>query len=319
MSRMSQRSGPIDSPRVYQPEFDGLDRREIARRYGRAAAYREDAESNVAFWLRLFALLLVLSLVAMLAAYTLSRVTARDSARRILGRAIPEITDFDSTLSAHYDELQSAAASPAGANGFTLTGFPIKAVLYPKDVLNRSPSEVRQTLLTRAADAVYERGTGAFTANGRPVKLGSFSQLSAPWAFNTALNVLDPGFHAHALSIAKAALIAVAVLGILLLPLSRGYNQLVMYGAALLIAALPLLVLSGIAWLIVQLAYGTSLDPLVAGTSDLARDVCWFLLLSYLIYVLLALAIVLLGLLFERLSDLFATPADPARARGYRG
>ncbi len=316
---MSQRSRPIESPRAYQPDFDGLDRREIARRYGRAAAYREDAESNIAFWLRLFALLLVASLLTMLAAYTLARVTSRDSARRILGRAIPEITDFDGSLSAHYDELQSAAASPAGASGFTLTGYPIKAVLYPKDVLNRSPSEVRQTLLTRSADAVYDRGTGAFTANGRPVKLGSFMVLSAPWAFNTALNVLNPGFHAHALSVAKAALIAAVVLGILLLPLSRGYNQLVMYGAALLIASLPVLVLSGIGWLTVQLAYGTSLDPLVAGTSDLARDVCWFVVLSYLVYLALALAIVILGLLFERLGDAFATPADPAHERDYAG
>ncbi len=314
---MSQRSGPIETPRRYQPEFDGLDRREIARRYGRAAAYREDAESSVAFWLRLLALLLVASLVVMLAAYTLSRVTSRDSARRILGRAIPEITDFDGTLSSHYDELQSAAASPGGANGFSLTGYPIKAVLYPKDVLNRSPSEVRQTLLTRSADAVYERGTGAFAANGRPVKLGSFGLLSAPWAFNTALDVLNPGFHSHAQSVAKAALIAVVVLGILLLPLSRGYNQLVMYGAALLIAALPVLVLAGIAWLVVQLIYGASLDPLVAGTSDLARDVCWFVVLSYLVYLGLALAIVILGLLFEWMSDAFATPADPARRSGY--
>jgi len=83
--------------------------------------------------------------------------------------------------------------------------------------------------------------------------------------------------------------LAAVALGILLLPLSRGYNQLVMYGAALLIASLPVLVLSGIAWLTVQLAYGTSLDPLVAGTSDLARDVCWFVVLSYLVYLALAL------------------------------
>ncbi|HEY7295500.1 MAG TPA: hypothetical protein VH916_10685, partial [Dehalococcoidia bacterium] len=295
---MSQRSRPVQSPRAYRPDFDGLDRAEIARRYGRAAAYREDSEANTAFWLRLLALLLVLSLIVMLAAYTLSRVTSRDAARRILGRAIPEITDFDGTLSSHYDELQSAASSPAGANGFTLTGYPIKAALFPQDVLNRSPSEVRQALLTRSADVVYDRGTGAFTASGKPVQLGSFTLLSAPWAFNGALNLLNPSFHARATTVAKAALIAVVVLSLLLLPLSRGYNQLVLYGAALLIASLPLLVLSGIAWLAVQLAYGTSVDPLVAGTSDLARDVCWFVVLSYLVYAALALAIIILGLLF---------------------
>ena len=287
-------------------EYDGLERREIARRYGRAAAYQEDAESNIAFWLRLLAVLLVLALIALLAGYTFAQATSRDAARRILGRAIPEITDFDRTLALHYDELQSDAAAPDGAHGVTLSSYPIRAVLRPQEIVNRSPSEVRQTLLLRAADAVYDHGSGAFSANGQPVKLGNFSVLSSPWAFNTALRLLNPSVHDRAMQVARIALIAAIALGLILLPLSRGYNQLVMYGMALFIASLPLLAGSAIVWLAVQLLFGASLDPLVNGTADLTRDVAWFVVLSYLVYAGLALAIIILGLLAERLTDLVA-------------
>lgn len=307
----------IERRSPYRTEYDGLERREIARRYGRAAAYQEDAETNTAFWLRLLAVLLALALIALLAGYTLAQATSRDSARRILGRAIPEITDFDHTLALHFDELQSAAGTPDAARGVTLPGYPIRAVLRPQEIVNRSPSEVRQTLLQRSADAVYDRGSSAFSANGRPVKLGSFSLLSPPWAFNTALGVLNPDVHAEALKVAKVALIAAVVLSLILLPLSRGYNQLVMYGMALFIAALPALAVSAVGWLAVQLIFGTSLDPLVNGTADLTRDVAWFIVLSYLVYAGLALAIVILGLLAERLTDIVASPADPARRREY--
>jgi hypothetical protein len=308
----------IDSGRRSIADLDELDRREIARRYGVAAAYREDAEQRTGSWLRFLGFLLAVALTVLLGAYTLAQATSRDSARRILGRAIPEITDFDATLAAHYDELTAAAASPAGASGVALTGYPIRATLLPREILNRSPSEVRQSLLEHAADAVYEKGSAAFTAEGRPVRFGRFSVLSAPWAFNVALGVLNPGFHARAMKVAKWALVGSVVLGVVLLALSQRYNRPVMYGMALLIAAVPMLVLALIAWLVTQLVFASSLDPLVAGTADLTRDVTLFVVLSYLVYAGLAVAIVIVGLLTEHLGDMFAPSQATSRNLGAR-
>jgi hypothetical protein len=304
--------------RGYRTAYDDLDRTEIARRYGRAAAYREDAEQTTAFWLRFLAVFFVGALFVALASYTLAQVTSRDSARRIFGRAIPEISDFDHTLSVHYEELRSSASGAGAANGVTLPTYPIRAVLAPAEVINRSPTEVRQTLLIRASDAVYDRGSNAFSTRGGPVKMGNFGLLSAPWMFNQALDVMNPAFHARVQKVARVALVVAIVLGVILLPLSRDYNQIVMYGMALLIAAIPLLVLSAIAWLIVQRVFGTSLDPLVAGTSDLTRDAAWFVVLSYLVYAGIALALVTLGLLVERIGDVVARPRDPANSAQYR-
>lgn len=299
-------------------EIDSLDRAEIARRYGRAAAYAEESEESTDFWLKLLALALVLSLFVLLASYTLAQVTSRDAARRILGKAIPEITDFDHAFATHYDELQAAASTPAGRSGVALPVFPIKASLLPNEVTGRTLSQVRQVLLRHSADAVYEQGSNAFSANGRPVKLGRFAILSAPWTFNAALGVLNPRFHRQATSIAKVALAVATLLALLLIPLSRDYNRVVMYGAGLLIAAVPLLAVSALAWLVVQLIFGTSADPLIAGTSDLTRAVAWYAVLSYLVYCGLAVALIVLGLLFERIIDVAATAADPARRRQYR-
>src|SRR4051812_11185351 len=97
---------PITTPRPsHRSVLDGMDRAEIARRYGRLAAYQEEAQEGGAFWLRLAALLLVLAALVMLGAFTLAQVTTRDSARRILIHAIPDITDFDHSFDAHYTEL----------------------------------------------------------------------------------------------------------------------------------------------------------------------------------------------------------------------
>lgn len=315
---MCRRSSAIAYRRPTPEAFDDLDRTELARRYGRAAAYQEEASESATFWLKLCGLLLVLSLSVLLAAYTLSQVTSRDSARRILSRAIPEITDFDHAFAAHYDELQSAASSPSGAAGVKLVSYPVQVTLKPVDVINRSPAEVRQTLLQRTSDTVYESGINAFSRDGRPVKLGSSGVFSGPWAFSKALSVLNPGTHRKLVSVTKIALAVAAVLGLIIVLLGREYNRIVVFAMALLFAAVPGLVVGGIVWLGVQVVFGTSSDPLIGGTSDIMRDVAWYVVLSYLIYIALSIGLVILGFLIERVSDMVATGRDPAHGREYR-
>jgi hypothetical protein len=308
---------PITARRPsYGSVLDGMDRAEIARRYGRLAAYQEEAQEGGAFWLRLAALLLVLSALAMLGAFTLAQVTTRDSARRILIHAIPDITDFDHSFDAHYTELVSAASAPGAVNGVSLPTYPIKVDLKPSEILNHSPAEVRQTLLTRASDSVYDHGIGAFSPNGKPVKLGSATLFSAPWSFKTALSLLNPSFHRRLISVAKVSLGAVLVLSALVFLLSRDYNRIVLYSMALLLAAIPGLLAAGLAWLLVQVFFGSSSDPLISGTSDLARDVAWFGVLSYLVYAGLAVALFILGMLAERITDIVISLRDPARRGG---
>ncbi len=290
-----------------------MDRAEVARRYGRLAAYREEAQEGTAFWLRLCSLLMVLATLVLLGAFTLAQVTTRDAARRILVHAIPEITDFDHTFNAHYSELVSAASAPGAVNGVSLPTYPIRVALQPSEVINRSPAEVRQSLLIHAADAVYEHGINAFSSDGRPVKLGSASLGSTPWAFETALSMLNPSFHRHLVTLAKGAALATLALAALVFVLSRDYNRIVLYSMALLLAALPGLLVSALAWLGVQVVFGNSADPLISGTSDLARDVAWFCVLSYVVYVGLALALFIVGILSERITDMIVSLRDPAR------
>lgn len=291
----------------------------MARRFGRAAAYQEEAQESAAFWLRLTGLLLVLALLVLLAAYTLGQVTSRDAAERIIGRAIPGITDFDHAFASHYDELQTAAAaSPTGVGGLSLPSYPVKVQLSPNEVINKAPAEVRLALLKHTADAVYDRGINAFSPDGRPVKLGSAGVFSGPWAFKQALGVLNPHVHRQLTDIAKGALAMALVLALLVAVLGREYNRIVIYGMALLFASVPGLLAGVLVWLGVQIIFGTSSDPLIGGTSDITRDVAWFVVLSYLVFVGLSAALTILGLLTERVADYVAVSKDPARSQQYQ-
>jgi hypothetical protein len=263
-------------------------------------------------------MLLVLALLVLLASYTIAQVTSRSAAERIIGRAIPGITDFDHAFAAHYDELQTAAASPSGARGVTLSSYPVKAQLSPSEVINKSPIEVRQVLLKRTADTVYDKGINAFSPDGRPVKLGSAGFFSAPWAFKQALAVLNPHLHHTMINVAEAALAATIVLALAVAVLGREYNRLVIFGMALSFAAVPGLLVSGLIWLGVQVVFGSSSDPLIGGTSDIARDVAWYAVLSYVVFLALGVALTILGLLVERLGELVGTSQDPARQRQYQ-
>lgn len=261
--------------------------------------------------------MLVLALFALLGSYALAQATSRDSARRILENTLPEITDFDHAFTAHYDELRSAASSPS-AGGVSLPGYPIKVTVSAHDVTNDTPTALRQLLLQRTADAVYDRGIDAFSPDGKPVKLGSSGIFSAPWAFRTALRVVSPTINHRMQQVAKLSAVAALLFGALLLVLARAYNRTVLYGMALLIAALPGLAVAALAWLLVQVLAGGSSDPLIGGTADIARDVSWFLVISYLIYAGIAIAITALGLLVERIADAVGRPPDPATSADYR-
>jgi len=209
--------------------------------------------------------------------------------------------------------MQAATSSPSAASGIALPGYPIDARLKPQEIQGQPVSRVRALLLERSADILYDRGVSAFHAsNGKSLRFNNAAPLSAPWLFAQGLRIINARFHAHALQVTKIAVIATVMLAIVLFALSQGYNRTVMYGVALLVAALPVLALVLLFWLLLALFLGASGDPLVAGTQQLLRGVVWFIVLSYALYSAVALALIGAGLLFERLGDTIATRADPA-------
>ena len=256
----------------------------------------------------------------LLVAYTAAQISSAASAQRLLERALPEITDFDHTFTAHYADFQAAAGAPANATGVALPTWAIGARIPPADVLGKSQTQVRGELLQAAATLVYAHGVTAITSgNGTPLHFANATPLSAQWTFAESLHFLNPGFHKNAVQLEKAALIVTVMIAIVLFALSQGYNRVVMYGVALLVATLPVLAVAALAWVIVTLLYGSSGDPLVAATGDLTRSMAWFAILSYVVYTGTALALILAGLLLERLSDVLAARSDPASRRDFAG
>jgi hypothetical protein len=261
--------------------------------------------------MRLGALLLVIALLALLGGFSLAQLSTRATADAILVRALPELTDLDHDLTAHFDELQSEAATPGAAAGITLPSYPVKVSLHPGEVLNRTRAQVRGAVLTHAADVLYDRGVGALApTNNRPGALSHFSIFSAPRLLQMELNVLSPRFHHRMQQLTTLALGAVVLLALAQFFLSREYNRAVMYGVALLIAAVLPLALALFAWLGVQLVAGTSADPFVGGVSDIARDCAWYVSMTCAVYAGVAIGLIVLGLVIERVSDALVPPAE---------
>jgi hypothetical protein len=266
----------------------------------------------------LVGLALIAALFLLLGAYTTAQLSSQSTARRLLERALPEVTDFDHTYAAHYTDLRAAAGSPANAGGVALPGYAVDTRVPAADVLTLSQEKLRQELLQGAADIVYQHGAAAITSgNGAKLKLASATPLSAQWTFANTLRLLSPSTHKNAVQLEKIALVVSVMVAIVLFALSQGYNRTVMFGVALLVAALPLLALGALAWLAFALLYGASADPLVAGTSDLTKGLAWFVVLSYVVYAATALALIAAGLLMERLSDIVAARRDPAAHRNF--
>src|SRR5581483_8735201 len=143
------------------------------------------------FWLRLIGLALIASTLLLLVAYTAAQLTSAASAQRLLVRALPEITDFDHTFTAHYADFRAAAGAPANGTGVALPTWAIAARIPPADVLSKSDAQVRTELLQAAATLVYTHGVSAITSgSGAQVHFAGATPLSAQWTFAETLHLL---------------------------------------------------------------------------------------------------------------------------------
>ena len=182
------------------------------------------------------ALALGMALLALLVALNLLQLTAPGPAHRALRRAVASLTEIDSLLAVHDAALrQQAGVSPD--EPLSLPDYPLDVSLSPEEA-QRPAAEVRDLLLDRSAEQVYQEGSAAFREEGQS---GDASRLSVQGAVDTGLGFLTAGNHD---ALRWATLVLAVVSGVLsgaLILVTRGYGRLRALGGAVAagITALP--------------------------------------------------------------------------------
>lgn len=230
------------------------------------------------FWRNLFkwafGLLLVLTLAALLVAISLTHLTAEGPAKRVLRRSVASLTEIDTLLDRGYEEMRTAAEEDEEAT-LRLSEFPVQVTLSSEEVLSRSRPEVRQLLLDRSADKLYDEGMSAFREEDVDLGEEDISFFSSQGAARNSLGFLRDNVH-NSLHIAVACLVGMStVLAAGLLLLTRGFGRLASLGAAITAAAVPFLTL-GLALRFVLRLTSEGDNEYVAGEFlEIAQEVAW--------------------------------------------
>jgi hypothetical protein len=240
---------------------------------------------------------LAAALLALLVALSLLQLSAPGPANRALRRSLASLTEIDSLLAAHGPSLREQAESSAG-EPLSLPDYPLEVVLSTEEV-RRPPTEVRDALLGRSAELVYDEGAGAFREEGQS---GGISRLSAEGAVRTSLDFLTASSHdALRLTTLALAVLCVALSGGLVL-LLRGYRGLTALGATVAAASLLFLLLAVVVRLALSLAGVATDDYITTQLLDLTEDAAWAPLRDGLALGGLGVALMALGLAGSRLS-----------------
>lgn len=248
---------------------------------------------------------LAIALLALLFALTLLQLTAPGPAHRVLGRAVASLTEIDSLLAVHGPALrQQAEASPD--EPLSLPDYPLDVPLSPGEA-GRPSADVRDLLLERSAERLYEEGPAAFRDEGQS---SAAPLLSLRRAVRSGLGFLTAERH-DALRAATVVLTIIcgALAGILLLA-NRGYGRLTALGATIAAASLVFLLLVGTARVGLGIASLASDDYITGRLIDLAKETAWLPFRNGIALAGLGLALLALGLLGDRLSRLYPSPND---------
>jgi hypothetical protein len=238
-----------------------------------------------------------MALLALLVALNLLQLTAPGPAHRALRRAVASLTEIDSLLAVHGAALrQQADVSPD--EPLALPDYPLDVSLSPEEA-QRPAAEVRDLLLDRSAEQVYQEGSAAFREEGQS---GGAPRLSVQRAVRTGLGFLTVGHHD---ALRWATLVLALVCGVLsgaLVLVTRGYGRLGALGGAVAAASLLFLLLATAVRLVLGLAgWGTD-DYITVQLLDLAKEAAWLPIRNGFAFSGLGLALLALGVVGSRLS-----------------
>jgi len=198
--------------------------------------------------------LLFVSMLAMLVSLQLFQITSEGLAKRALRRATAALTEADLLVARQYEDLRARAEEVDQGDSLALEDYPIAATFSPEEVLAGSEETLRDELLGRSADALYEDGTGALRADAEDA--GDIGVFSVAGLTDSGLGFLRSRNHAILALLTALFATASAGLAVGFAMCWRGGARVAAPAAAVALAAAPVLV----AGIIVRLCADTAGD-----------------------------------------------------------
>ena len=261
-----------------------------------AAQAEATSGRNVAKWI--VALALFFSLLAFFAMLQVFQITSEGASKRTLERSLAVISEIDVLLDRHYDDLRERANAVQPNETLELEDFPVSVPLAPEEVQTQSRDELRQTLLERGADVMYDDGTGALRDEASTGDVGMFS---IGGSIDRALDLLREDVH----TVSGIAMTAMGVISLLLAvalaAATRGFGRVVAIGAVALAAAVTLFLVALLGWVSLETSGGS--EYVRVEFTDIFREVAWLPLRNSAILVAVAAFVTAMGAIAARVTD----------------
>jgi hypothetical protein len=243
----------------------------------------------------LVAAFLAVTLTAFFFFLTAFQVSSDGTAHRILRRGVAITTDIDAILPQVTTDLH-AAAQTSDHDPVRVPNFPVP-VDIPKEEAGRiEGEELRQRLLDKAADRIYDDGMSAW-AESDSNSNQNIARFSTAGGLNRAFGLVTQKWN-------TVYLIAAALFGFLSLVLSallwisvKSYARLLALGAAAATAAVISLA-GAVAVRFALRTAETEADPFEKELIDLGVDVVWLFIRNYLVLSLLGFAVLAIAAFF---------------------
>ena len=257
---------------------------------------------------------LALTLAAFFFFLTAFQVSSDDTAHPILRRGIAITTDIDAILPQVTTDLHAAAQS-IDQDPIRVPNFPVPVEIPKGEAVRIEGEELRQLLLDRSADRLYDDGMSAW-AQSDTQSNQNIARFSTAGGLHRAFGLVTQKWN-------TIFLIAAALFGFLSLVLAavlslnlKSYVRLLALGAATATAA----VISLSAAVAVRFALRTAeteADPFEKELIDLGVEVVWLFIRNYLILSLLGFAVIAVAAFFvwwdsRKAAHPAVRPVEPA-------
>jgi len=250
------------------------------------------------------------TLLALLGSLCLYQLTAEGPSKRTLRRAVAALTEIDPLIDRNYDDLQQRAAAAGPDETLTLRDFPVQVQLTREEAQSLSKQELRDVLLDRSANVMYSHGTDALREPA--ASSGNVGVFSLAGITDNGLDFLRSRNHDILRVLTFALAVLAAVLGGLLVLLCRGFGRLASVGAAVLVAAIPIVLLGIGARFYMRIVSTSDTEYLQREFLSIGQGLAWIPIRDGLAFTVLGAALLAAGIGLAVWADRRGRPRYPA-------
>ena len=217
--------------------------REVTRAHLRTRAERSTGGNGVFALGAFFSVALFLCVLL----FSFSQVTEPDRVKNYIGFGIAALTEIDQHL---FNELPDLKEAVRGSEDtvFLLPNFPLDISLSRNEIVISSRDEIRDLVLTRSSDLVYEEGLASFDRTGQQ----DFGYFSLAFVIEQVLAIGGKQSHSLSFWLSLVAFVFVVLAGAGVVISSRSYYRFQSLGIAALFSSIPALIVLGLITFFVQ-------------------------------------------------------------------